>query len=450
MLQPDIFKANDIRGVIGAQWDEAGAWALGVAYSMIQNHPTIVVGRDMRVSSSQIQDAFVNGVTSAGTSVVAIGLSSTDGLWFASGLMDLPAVFITASHNPRTYNGIKFCEASAKPVTPTFLKDLAELAQRIDSGHIAPRIAQVPGTIDEADTLDSYVSFLIAQLDFSGMRRLKVVVDAGNGMGGYTAPAVFANLDVELIGLNMDLDGSFPNHPPDPMNPKNLVPCSQAVLEHGADLGLVFDGDADRVVVVDEQGEAISPSAITALIGVRQLQIEPGARIVVNVITSSAVGEIIEEHGGTVIPSKVGHTYMKALMGVHDAIFGGEHSAHYYFRDFFGADTGMLAALHIISTLGKTTKPLSGLVQEYTRYVASGEINSEVRDQQAVMWKVAAAMADSGEIDWLDGVRISGDGWWVSLRGSNTEPLLRLNVEARSVAHMEELRDSVLCLVKEE
>ncbi|MDR2974754.1 MAG: phosphomannomutase/phosphoglucomutase [Propionibacteriaceae bacterium] len=453
VLKPQIFKANDIRGVVGDEWDVAGARALGLAYAQIMPDRRIVVSRDMRVTGPEIQTAFIDGVTAGGVSVVDVGLASTDGLWFAAGLLDLPGVQVTSSHNPSRYNGLKFCLAQAKPVSPEFLARLAELAQSIDAGEVAPPLAQ-PGTVEQRDVLDDYVAFLLSRVDLDGMRHLKVVVDAGNGMGGHTAPAVFSHLDVELIGLFLDLDGSFPNHQPNPLAPENLVDAQAMVRQTGADLAIVFDGDADRAFVIDERGEVVPPSAITAMIAVQELQSEPQATIVINTITSSAVPEIVAEHGGKVVESRVGHTYMKALMAEHGAVFGGEHSAHYYFRDFFGADTGMLAALHVMASLGRSDQPLSVLAGQFSRYVGSGEINSEVADQQGEMEKVAAALTDHGtaagvEARWGDGVKIVGADWWVSLRPSNTEPLLRLNVEARETAVMEEFRDRVLALIRE-
>jgi len=449
VLQPDIFKANDIRGIVGQDWDAEGAWAIGCAYAMLQPERKIVVSRDMRITGPEIQAAFVRGVTQGGIGVVDIGLASTDGLWFASGSLDRPGVQITSSHNPSAYNGMKFCEAAAKPVTPDFLATLAGLAVDIDSGVRQPVQAPHPGTVEHRDTLDQYVRFLVELVDLEGMRHLKVVVDAGNGMGGQTAPAVLSHLDVDLVGLYLDLDGRFPNHQPNPLEPENLVDAQNAVRAHRADIGFVFDGDADRAFMIDEQGEVVTPSAITALIAVDELGLEPGGTIVINTITSSAVPEIVAEHGGQVVTSRVGHTYMKALMAEHNAIFGGEHSAHYYFRDFFGADTGILAALHVLSALGKSDQPLSSLVRQYTRYTSSGEINSHVRDQQASMTLVAEAMGKDARLEWGDGVKILGDQWWISLRGSNTEPLLRLNVEARDPDLMARLRDRVLDLVKE-
>jgi len=450
VLSDQIFKANDIRGIVGTQWDLAGASAIGCAYAQLIDYPTIVVGRDMRTTSPDIHDAFIDAVTLAGLAVVDIGLASTDGLWFASGSLGLPGVQITSSHNPSDYNGMKFCLPGAQPVTAEFLRGLARLAQAIDAGRDNPRRADQPGTVERRDILPDYVSYLLDQVDLRGLRRLTVVVDAGNGMAGHTVPAVAARLDIDLVGLYLDLDGRFPNHQPNPLEPANLVDARAAVVRQGADVGFVFDGDADRVFVIDERGEVVSPSAITAMIAVQEVAARPGATIVVNTVTSRAVRELVEEHGGRVVQSCVGHTYMKALMASCGAVFGGEHSAHYYFRDFFGADTGMLAALRILSVLGKSDRVLSEVIRQYTRYADSGEINSQVPDPPAAMAKVAQRFGEGAFVVWDDGVKIEGDQWWISLRASNTEPLLRLNVEARDPSLMARLRDGVLDLIKEE
>ncbi|MDR0847823.1 MAG: phosphomannomutase/phosphoglucomutase [Propionibacteriaceae bacterium] len=448
MLNPVIFKANDIRGIIAEQWDGEGAYALGRAYAEVMDEEKVVVSRDMRVSGPFVQEAFMRGVRDGGVSVVDAGLASTDGLWFASGFLDLPGVQITSSHNPPEYNGMKFCLRRALPVTPQFLLDLADKAMGYDQDGCPPPVNA--GTYEQRDTLPDYVDYLTSLVDLNGIRRLRVVVDAGNGMGGHTAPAVFAGLNAELIGLYLDLDGNFPNHQPNPLEPQNLVDAQKAVRETGADLAIVFDGDADRAFIIDERGDVVSPSTITAMIAVSELAREPGATIVVNTITSSGVREIVEEHGGQVVESRVGHTYMKALMASRNAIFGGEHSAHYYFRDFFGADTGMLAGLHVLSALGHSDQPLSALTAQYSRYAGSGEINSTVHNAQACMDKVARELAAQGEVAWPDGLKVTGPNWWASLRSSNTEPLLRLNVEAATPARVEELVSVVLTLIGEE
>lgn len=447
MIHDDIFKANDIRGIVSGdepQWDAAGARAIGAAYVHVfgLQGSYFVMSRDMRTSGPLMSQAFAEGAMSQGASVVDIGLASTDGLWFASGHLNLHGVQFSASHNPADYNGIKFCLPGAAPVTPQQLLDLKAQCRTT----FAP--APVPGTVTGQDLLPDYAQYLRDLVDLSGIRRLTAVVDAGNGMAGYTAPVVLDPLNVDVVGLFMDLDGSFPNHPPNPLIPENLIDAQAAVRDRGADLGLVFDGDADRCFIIDERGEVVSPSIVTALIAGQELRREPGGTIVINTITSRSVAETVNSVGGTTVVSRVGHTYVKALMAQHHAIFGGEHSAHYYFRDFWGADTGMLAALHVLAIVGRSQTPLSGLVEEYSTYAGSGEINSEVADAQAAMGRVAEAFDDRGTADWADGLTVSGHDWWVNVRPSNTEPLLRLNVEARTVEHMAALRDEALALIR--
>ena len=450
MIKRGIFKANDIRGVTEGtdpEWDAAGAHAIGAAVVEVLGFSTgagaLVVGRDMRTSSPPMAAAFIDGVLSRGINVIDIGLSSTDQLWFASGWLDLPGAMFTASHNPSEYNGIKLCLAGAKPINSAALAEIADRASAMESFS-----GVAPGQRSEQDLLPAYADYLHSLVDLTGIRRLRVVADAGNGMAGYTLPAVLGADDLELIGLFLDLDGSFPNHPPNPLEPENLLDARQAVRNHAADLALVFDGDADRCFIIDERGEVVSPSAITAMIASQELAREPGATIVCNKITSRTVSEVVLAEGGKIVVSRVGHTFVKAAMAEHNAIFGGEHSAHYYFRDFWGADTGMLAALHVLAAAGHSDRPLSELVARFERYAASGEINTLVSDQQMIMDRVAAAFADRGKQDRLDGLTVSGPDWWVNVRPSNTEPLLRLNVEAASRETMEALREEALGLIR--
>jgi phosphomannomutase len=449
MIKRGIFKANDIRGITDGpdpEWDAAGAYAIGAAAVDVldlQKAVALVVGRDMRISGPRMAGAFIDGVLSRGVDVIDIGLSSTDQLWFASGWLDLPGAMFTASHNPADYNGVKFCLAGAKPITSA---DLIEIAER--AGGPQPEAAARPGKRTERDVLSAYADHLHSLVDMKGIRRLRVVADAGNGMAGHTLPAALGSDDLELIGLFTDLDGSFPNHPPNPLEPENLLDAQAAVTDHGADLALVFDGDADRCFIIDERGKVVSPSAVTAMIAAEELAREPGSTIVCNKITSRVVAEVVQAAGGKIVITKVGHTFVKAAMAEHNAIFGGEHSAHYYFRDFWGADTGMLAALHVLAAVGHSDRPLSQLVAGYERYAASGEINSRVVDQQMIMDRVASAFAGRGTQDRLDGLTISGPDWWVNVRPSNTEPLLRLNVEATSLETMEALRDETLGLIR--
>jgi phosphomannomutase len=353
---------------------------------------------------------------------------------------------ITASHNPARYNGIKLCRAGAKPIgADSGLAELRELAERG-----IPPAERPPGSVTRDDLLPGYASYLKHLVDLSGIRPLTVAVDAGNGMAGHTVPTVFEGLPITLVPLYFELDGSFPHHEPNPIDPANLADLRRAVTSHGADIGLAFDGDADRCFVVDERAEIVSPSVLTALIAVRELAREPGATIIHNLITSRAVPEIVAEHGGTPVRTRVGHSFIKARMAQTGAIFGGEHSGHFYFRDFWFADSGMLAALHVLAALGSQPRPLSQLLASYSRYAASGEINSEVASQQAAAEAVRRAFAgrDGTTVDELDGLTVSGDGWWFNLRPSNTEPLLRLNVEAADEAAVARVTGEVLGIIR--
>jgi phosphomannomutase len=441
-----IFKAYDIRGVVPDELDEQVAEAIGAAFARLTGSPAIVTVHDMRTSSGPLAEAFARGVVSQGANVVSGGLGSTDMLYYASGYLDLPGAMITASHNPSKYNGIKLCRAGAKPVGQE--TGLAQLRDMVASG--VPASTGTPGTISSEDLLAGYGEYLKKLVDLSGIRPLKVAVDAGNGMAGHTVPSVFAGLPLEIFPLYFELDGTFPNHEANPIDPANLRDLQRAVIEHGADIGLAFDGDADRCFIVDERGELVSPSVLTALIAARELAREPGAAVIHNLITSRAVPEIITEHGGRPVRTRVGHSFIKAQMAAEGAIFGGEHSGHFYFRDFWFADSGMLAALHALAALGGQDKPLSALLAEYSRYVASGEINSEVSDQAAKTAEVREAYAGRPGVtlDTLDGLTVTTPQWWFNLRPSNTEPLLRLNVEAATEAEMTALRDEVLRVVR--
>jgi len=440
-----IFKAYDIRGVVPDQLDEAAAEAIGAAFAEVTGAETVVTMHDMRVSSAPLADAFGRGAASQGADVVAAGLGPTDMLYYASGDLGVPGAMITASHNPARYNGIKLCRAGAKPIgIQSGLREIRDLAER---GTVP---APVPGTVTRRDLLSGYADHLRKLVDISSGRPLTVAVDAGNGMAGYTVPKVFDGLPITLIPLYFTLDGTFPNHEPNPIDPENLRDLQRAVTEHHADIGLAFDGDADRCFVVDERGEVVSPSVLTALIATRELAREPGATIIHNLITSRAVPEIVSAGGGVPVRTRVGHSFIKAKMAECGAVFGGEHSGHFYFRDFWFADSGMLAALHTLAALGEQPAPLSRLLAQYTRYVASGEINSEVADQAASTEQVRQAFAGRPGVstDELDGLTVSTGTWWFNLRPSNTEPLLRLNVEADTEATMAALRDEVLGMVR--
>jgi phosphomannomutase len=442
----EIFKAYDVRGVVPDELDESVAEAVGAAFVRLTGAKSIVTLHDMRTSSGPLAEALGRGAASQGANVIRGGLGSTDMVYYASGFLDMPGAMITASHNPAKYNGIKLCKAGAKPVG--IETGLAEVKQMVVDG--VPAYTGTPGTVSSRDLLPGYAEYLKKLVDISGIRPLKVVVDAGNGMGGYTVPTVFEGLPITTIPLYFELDGSFPNHEANPIDPKNLRDLQKAVKEHKADIGLAFDGDADRCFVVDERGENVNPSVLTALIAIRELAGEPGATIIRNLITSRAVPELITEHGGTPVRTRVGHSFIKAKMAETNAIFGGEHSGHFYFRDFWFADSGMLAALHTLAALGHDDRPLSAILAEYSRYSASGEINSEVTDQASTTQRVRDVYASQPGVttDELDGLTVSGDKWWFNLRPSNTEPLLRLNVEAADEVEMAALRDEVLGLVR--
>ncbi|MEU5421542.1 phosphomannomutase/phosphoglucomutase [Streptomyces sp. NPDC001407] len=445
-----IVKAYDVRGVVPDQWDEPLAELFGAAFAKVTGADAIVTGHDMRPSSPGLSRAFARGAAALGVDVTEIGLCSTDELYFASGALGLPGAMFTASHNPAQYNGIKMCRAGAAPVgQDTGLSDIRALTERwMETG--APEPAATPGTITERDVLGDYAKHLRGLVDLSAIRPLKVVVDAGNGMGGHTVPTVFDGLPLELDAMYFELDGTFPNHEANPLDPKNLVDLQARVREVGADIGLAFDGDADRCFVIDENGDPVSPSAITALVAARELAKHPGGTVIHNLITSWSVPEVVKEHGGKAVRTRVGHSFIKEEMARTGAIFGGEHSAHYYFRDFWNADTGMLAAMHVLAALGGQDEPLSRLVAQYDRYAASGEINSTVDDQagRAAAVKAAYAGRDDVRLDELDGLTVTAADWWFNLRASNTEPLLRLNVEARDPETVARLRDEVLALVR--
>jgi len=494
----EFIKAYDVRGLVPDQLNDAVAFAIGSAFAQVVARPdgatSIVIGHDMRPSSPDLSRAFAAGAAANGLDVTLIGLCSTDGLYYASGALDVPGAMFTASHNPAQYNGIKLCRSGARPVgQDTGLGQVRDLAQSLlDSGETPLPAEAASGTVSERDVLADYAAFLRGLVDLSQIRPLTVVVDAGNGMGGHTVPAVLGSmtasedrsaartgasaesgphsgtlgglptLPLTVIPLYFELDGTFPNHEANPLNPENLRDLQAAVIAHGADLGLAFDGDADRCFVVDERGEPVSPSAITALVATREIAKERAAgrdaTIVYNVISSAAVAEVVAEAGGTAVRTRVGHSFIKGEMARHQAVFGGEHSAHYYFRDFWFADTGMLAAMHVLAALGEQSRPISEVVARFTRYAASGEINSTVADASAATadvreWAQAWAIHHEQvvELDELDGLTVTHAGepmWWFNLRASNTEPLLRLNVEAADEATMARVRDDVLSIVR--
>ena len=449
-MSSSIFKAYDVRGLVGSEITPEFTFATGAAFARFlkgEREPgTVVIGEDMRPSSPELADAFSAGVTSQGFDVIRIGLASTDMLYFAAGKLNLPGAMFTASHNPAAYNGIKMCLSGARPIGKE--SGLLTIEKFVEEG--SPIALSQVGVERRQDMLDEYVSHLLHLVDLSKIRKLKIVVDAGNGMAGHTAPAVFSRINAEVIEMYYELDGTFPNHEANPIDPENLKDLQAAVKKHKADIGLAFDGDADRCFLVDENGELVNPSSLTSLIATRELIKHPGSTIIYNLISSKSVREVVAEAGGTSVRSRVGHSYIKKLMAETGAVFGGEHSGHFYFKDFWRADSGMLAALHAIAALGEKEVPLSQLLAPFNRYVSSGEINSTVKDASASSRQIEEFYgAQPGvEIDHLDGLTVSGDTWWFNLRASNTEPLLRLNVEATTEAEMASIRDAVLKTIR--
>jgi len=438
-----IFKAYDVRGVYPVDLDDDVGRRIGAAFAMFAGAPAIALGRDARLSSPALAKAIARGVTSRGVQVIELGLASTDLLYFASGALDIPGVMLTASHNPAEYNGMKFCLAGASPVgEESGLRDIRALAEADD---YLP--AATTGTVEARDLLDRFVQHVLSFVDLAKMRRLKVVADTANGMGGLVVPAVLGHLPVDLTHLYPELDGTFPNHPADPIDPANQVDLKRAVLANGADLGLAFDGDADRCFVVDEKGEGVSGSLVTALVAKAMLAEHPGSKVVHNVICSWTVPEVIRENGGSAVRTRVGHSFIKQVMAETGAIFGGEHSGHYYFRDNYRADSGLIAAVVIMQELSRSAGTMSELFAPFRRYAASGEINSKVADQDASMDALAERFSD-GSQDRVDGLTVGYDDWWFNVRPSNTEPLLRLNVEAKTEELLEERTELLLGLIR--
>jgi phosphomannomutase len=439
-----IFKAYDVRGVVPGELNEDVARRIGAAFARWADAPTVAIGRDARLSSPALAAAFADGATSQGVDVVDIGLASTDLLYFASGSLDVPATMLTASHNPPNYNGLKFCLSGARPVgQDTGLADIRGLTEQ----DLPPRGSR--GSVQTRDLLDAYVEHVLSFVDVDRMAPLTVVADTANGMGGLVVPAVMSRLPVRLIHLFPELDGTFPNHPADPIQPSNQRDVKRAVLDNRADVGLAFDGDADRVFLVDEQAEGVSGSDVTALVAKAMLQRYPGAKIVHNLICSWAVPEVVRENGGEPIRTRVGHSFIKQVMAETGAVFGGEHSGHYYFRENYRADSGLIAAIVVLDQLSAAGQPLSELLRPLRRYFDSGEINSEVDDQTATIERISRAYASARQ-DRTDGLTVEFDDWWFNVRPSNTEPLLRLNVEARTPEMLEEETHEVLALIEGE
>jgi phosphomannomutase len=439
-----IFKAYDVRGVVPDDLDVDLVRAIGGAYAQITDDRPILIGRDCRISSPDLAAALAEGITAQGSDVVDLGLASTDLLYFASGSLDLPGIMITASHNPKQYNGLKFCQPGARPVgEETGLRDVRAI---VEAG-VAP--ATTRGSVEHRDLLDAYVEHVLRFVDLEAMRPLTVVADTANGMGGLVVPAVFERLPITAHYLFRELDGTFPNHPADPLNPENQKDLKAAVLEHGADVGLAFDGDADRVFLVDERAEDVSGSLLTAIVAVSMLRKEPGAKIVHNLICSWVVPETIREHGGVPVRTRVGHSFIKQIMAETGAIFGGEHSGHYYFRENYRADSGLIAGVVALGELSASGGSLSALLAPYRRYWDSGEINSTVADQTGKIEELASLHGDA-RLDRLDGLTIEYEEWWCNVRPSNTEPLLRLNVEARTEELLDDRTAELLAVIRDE
>ncbi|HEX9548699.1 MAG TPA: phosphomannomutase/phosphoglucomutase [Acidimicrobiales bacterium] len=437
-----IFKAYDIRGIVPDQLNSELARSIGAAFAAFAGAPRILMARDMRPSGEELSRAFAQGVNDAGVDVVDLGLASTDEMYYASGALDAPGAMFTASHNPPTYNGIKLCLSGARPIGQD--SGLADIKAAIESGDLP--VAARKGSIQRVDVLEDYAAKVRSFVDLDVLRPLKVVADTANGMGGLVVPPIFAPLPFDVEILYPELDGNFPNHPADPIQPANLKDLQSRIVEKDADVGLAFDGDADRCFVVDNLGEPISGSTTTAMVAAAMLAKHPGSTVLYNLICSKAVPDVIREHGGTPVKTRVGHSFIKAVMASTGAIFGGEHSGHYYFRDNYRADSGSIAALVVLEVLSKSDRPLSELRTPFERYADSGEINVTVADQQAVIERVSARYSDAQQ-DRMDGLTVDFGDWWLNLRPSNTEPLLRLNLEARTRPECETHTAEVLNLI---
>ena len=452
-----LIKAYDVRGIVPQEFDENISNLIGQAFVVALKLRKIdggcgqvVIAHDMRPSGPSLVESFARGVRKQGVDVLHMGLASTDGLYFATGLLNIAGAMFTASHNPAEYNGIKLAKPGAAPVGQD--SGLKEITSLVLNG--IPEFNGEEGKETSRDLNSEYVKYLHSLVDLKSARKLKVVIDAGNGMGGFSVPKVFNDSNFEIVPMYFELDGTFPNHEANPIEPANLVDLQKRVLVEKADIGIAFDGDADRAFFIDEQGQSITPSAITALIAKRELKRESGATIIHNLITSRSVAEVVQENGGKAIKTRVGHSFIKQVMKDTNAIFGGEHSGHFYFRDFWFADSGMLAALHVLAALGETSSDtsVSSLIKEFDRYVASGEINTRVKDVASTSKKVKEHFAgiEGVQIDDLDGLTFASGTWWVNIRPSNTEPLLRLNAEARERATMEKVRDEALAIIRKD
>ncbi len=442
-IDPGIFKAYDVRGIYPGELNEDVAYAVGRAFCVFLGEEKLVVGRDMRLSSPALTRAFIRGANDQGVDVVDIGLCSTDMIYFASGKLDLPGAMFTASHNPKDYNGLKLCKRQAAPISEdTGILEIKGLALAGTWPEADRR-----GSVETRDMLPDYVQHVLTFIDVGAVQPLSIVVDAGNGMAGKLIPAVFDHLPCRVIPMYFELDGSFPHHQPSPIEPQNIKLVQDKVLEEGADLGMAFDGDADRVFLVDDRGEPVSGSLTTAMVAKRMLQKNPGAKIIYNLINSWVVPETIREYGGEPIRERVGHSFIKQTMAETGAVFAGEHSGHYYFRDNYRADSGLIASLIVVELVSLEEKPLSEILRPFRKYFATGEINSEVTDIPAKLAQIAERYSD-GKLDRTDGITVEYGDWWFNVRPSNTEPLIRLNLEAKTPELMAEKRDELLAFIR--
>jgi phosphomannomutase len=425
-ISRSIFKAYDIRGTYPDQIDDETAYAIGLGLATLLKPERAVIGRDMRTSSDNLNNAVKKGLAEGGADIDDIGLISTDGLYFAVGKYGYDCgIMITASHNPPQYNGMKICEREAVPLSGD--GKLAEVKDIILNDRF--KKAAKPGSVNEKNIISDYVDHVLSFVDISRIKPFKIVVDAGNGMAGMIVPEIFNRLPCKLIPMYFELDGSFPNHPASPIEPENVADLKMKIKETGADLGAAFDGDADRVFLVDENGKTLGGDMATALVAKSLLKKNPGSTVLYNLICSGAVPEVINSMGGKAIRTRVGHALIKPLMKKHNAIFGGEHSGHFYFRDNWYADSGLIALLVCLELISEADMPLSRQVSIFDKYVRSGEINSQVDDIKKKLTEIERKFSD-GEIDKEDGLTVEYDNWWFNVRPSNTEPLLRLNVEA--------------------
>ncbi len=442
-IDPGIFKAYDVRGIYPGELNEDVAYAVARAFCVFLGEEKLALGRDMRLSSPALSEAFIRGANDQGVDVVDIGLCSTDMIYFASGKLDLPGAMFTASHNPKDYNGLKLCKRQAAPISEdTGIREIKDLA--LEGNWPDP---EKRGGVETVDMLPSYVQHVLTFIDVAAVQPLSIVVDAGNGMAGKLIPAVFDHLPCRIVPMFFELDGSFPHHQPSPIEPQNIKLVQDKVLREGADLGMAFDGDADRVFLVDNLGEPVSGSLTTAMVAKRMLQKNPGAKVIYNLINSWVVPEIIREYGGEPIRERVGHSFIKQTMAETGAVFAGEHSGHYYFRDNYRADSGLIASLIVVELVSVEEKPLSEILAPFRKYYATGEINSEVSDIPAKLAQIAVRYGD-GKLDRTDGITVEYEDWWFNVRPSNTEPLIRLNLEAKSPELMERKRDEVLAAIR--